>query len=165
MAVNRIIGDLILSGNLAAGSMDLPSGAVLDANVAANAAINAAKLKHSKVVGTDGGLDRGTAFDPKHKVVFVATSAATIHKFQALLVGACTTGTAGFDLLINGTSALSAHVTFTSADAAGDVKSGTLSSTTLAAGDIVSIEFTDDVGTPDGTGPYAQVEIEEALAS
>ena len=165
MATSRIPTDLIVGGNLSADSMQIPSGTVSNAQVVANAAIDAAKLNHAKVMGTDGGIDRGSAFAAKHKVVFIATGPATIHKFQAALVGACTTGTAGFDLNVNGSSALAAHVTFTSADGAGDVKAGTLSVTSLSAGDEVSIEFTEDVATPDGTGPYAIVEIEEALAT
>ena len=165
MSLTRLPTDLLVSGNLAATSMNLPSGSVSNAQVTSNAAIDAAKVNHAKQAGTDGGLGLAGTFDPKHVIVFVATSAATIHKFQAVLNGACTTGTAGFDLNINGSTALSAHVTFTSADAAKLVKAGTLSSTVLAAGDIVSIEFTDDSGTPDGTGPFAWVEIEEALAS
>lgn len=165
MATTRIPTDVLITGSLSAASMTVPDGTVSNATVAAGAAIDASKVKHAKVAGTDGGLGRAGTFDPKHVDVFVATSACTIQKFQATLAGACTTGTAGFDLNVNGASVLSAHVAFTSADSAGDVKAGTISSPNLSAGDVVSIEFTDDSGTPDGTGPFAMVEIDEAQAS
>lgn len=164
MAVQRIPNDVVITGSLSAGSLALPTGAVSDASVASDAAIDAAKVRHAKVAGTDGGLGRAGTFVAKHVDVFIATGSCTIEKFQATLAGKNTTGTSGFDLNVNGSSALSAHATFTSADSNGDVKAGTISAANLVAGDVVSIEFTSDSGTPDGTGPFAMVEIDEAQA-
>lgn len=160
MASSRIDGDCYVAGSLAAQSMTLPTGSVTDTTVASGAAIQCEKAEAFLVRGTDGGIGRAGSFAAKHVDVFVAPTTCVVRAFRATLAGACTTGTAGFDLNINGTSALSGHVTFTSSDGNGDVKTGTLSTTTLAADDVVSIQYTVDAGSPDGTGPWAQVEID-----
>lgn len=162
MATNRIDGDLNVTGSLSAAAMTIPTGAVTNTSVAAGAAIAAEKVEHLVVKGLTKGY--AAAYATAHEVVFVAPSAGTIRNFRCGFVSKCTTGTAGFDLNINNVSALSAHITFTTADTNGEVKTApgdaSLSTSALVAGDIVSIQITSDSGSPDGAGPFAQVELD-----
>lgn len=162
MASSRIDGDLAVTGSLSAASMTIPTGSVTNASVASGAAIAVEKVESLVIAGLVKGY--ASAYATAHEVVFVAPAAATIRAFRCGFVGKCTTGTAGFDLNINNVSALSAHITFTTADTNGEVKTApgdaSLSTSTLVAGDIVSIQITSDSGSPDGTGPFAQVELD-----
>lgn len=154
--------DVAVAGQLSAQSMILPASIVADANVSSVAAIQVTKTRHLLVIGSDTGVDLAGTFAAKSKIIFVASGAVTVRAFKAMLNAATTTGTAAFDLKLNGTTMLSGVVSFTSADSSGDVKTGTLASTALVAGDILSIETTLAAGTPDGTGPFAWVELDSA---
>lgn len=158
MASSRIDGDLTVLGNLTATNFTVPSASVTNSSIASNAAIEVEKHESLIIVPYNNGY--ATSWAAGHQVIFVAPAACNIRAFRCGLVGKNTTGTSGFDLNVNGTTALSAHVTFTSADSNGDVKTGSLSTTTLAADDIVSIQLTTDAGSPDGTGAFAQVELD-----
>lgn len=158
MASTRLDGDVTITGNLVATTMTVPSASVTNSSIASNAAIEVEKHESLIIVPYNNGY--ATSWAAGHQVLFVAPAACNIRAFRCGLVTKTSTGTAGFDLNVNGTTALSGHVTFTTADANGDVKTGSLSTTTLAADDIVSIQLTSDSGSPNGSGAFAQVELD-----
>lgn len=162
MASSRVDGDLHVTGSASFGSITIPPGSLTNAGVASGAAIAVEKVESLVIAGLVNGY--ATAYGAVHNVVFVAPTTGTIRGFRCGFVGKCTTGTAGFDLNINNVSALSAHITFTTADTNGEVKTApgdaSLSTSALVAGDIVSIQLTSDSGSPDGTGAFAQIELD-----
>lgn len=158
---SRIDGDMTVTGNLSVGgALGLPAGAVLDANVGAAANIDADKLEHLYKPGTNFGLDSDATPTAQTKTVFVASGACTIRSFHCVLTDSGTNTNVDFDLLINGVTALSAVVNYVHGDGDGTVKDGTLSTTTLAADDLVTIDLAVTSSTG-AQGPYAWLELTE----
>ncbi len=166
MAETRIDSDLVVTGSFSASSMTLASGAVSNASVAAAAGIEVTKLRHLIMAGTDFGVagDAAPAADT-YKTVFVARGACTIRAVKATLRDCGTTADVKFDVYkaTAGAAALasvlSATINFTQADADNTPKSGSLSTTTLAAGDML-VAFMDYTSATGVLGPYLWVEID-----
>lgn len=164
MASSRQDGDLVVTGELSAASIKIPNSSVGDTQFKSSDPLTVEKQENLIIVGGDGGLGVAGSFAAKHVHVLTVPAACNIRTIRASLAGACTTGTAGFDVNKNGTSVMASHITFTSADSAGAIKTSpgdvTLSTSTLAADDVLTIQFTADSGSPDGTGPWVQIELD-----
>jgi len=147
-----------------------------NAAISATAAIAASKLQHRHKKGTHFGLESdatpstGTTYS---FLVFRASAACTINAFRALLLDSGTqanTNDFAFDLkkasegsdtfssILSGTLDLDSDTTDNTA------QDGTLSSTTLAAGDLLMIEVTTPATITGANGMYAEVEIDEAAS-
>lgn len=132
-------GDLFINGAFRARSTSLPSNAVSNASVAANAGILASKLQHQHqhVYAQEGTNASASARQVAHVVV---GATGTIESLRATLTTACLTpATITVDLKKNGTTVLSATISFTNADAAFTLKAGSLSSTALVVGDVLEV--------------------------
>ena len=161
---NVLNADTVFRGvvNLAgASAVYHKAGSIQNADIAAGADIETTKMKnHRHKAGCDFGLDIDDVAVSEERIVFVAENACTVQAFKAKLNGATTTGTANFDLKKNGSSILDSTVDVTSTESTA-VQTGTLSSTTLVAGDVLSIALTSDDSGFDGTGPFAFVVLDE----
>lgn len=162
-------GDLYVDGTIAASGNNTPSdGSITDTHINTAAAIGVVKVQHLVIAGTDFGIaaDAAPSADVK-RVIFVAAGTCTIRLFKATLRDAGTSSGITFDLLkatagaATMATALSAPISYTHADTDNTPKSGTLSTTTLAVGDmlIAHMDYTSATGV---LGPYVWVEIEEA---
>ena len=145
------------------GTFDLGAGAILDRHVAASTKLDADKLQHLYKPRTNFDLAIGGTPASREEIVFVASTAGTIRGFHCLLNADGSSTDIDFDLKVNGVSVLSAAVNITHASGDGVVQDGTISSATIAAGDIISIEMAVTSAT-DAEGPYAWAEIEENAA-
>lgn len=161
--------DLYVDGSIACSGSNTPStGSITNTHINTAAAIGVEKLKHLIVAGTDFGIaaDAAPGADVR-KVLFVASGACTIRMFKATLRDAGTSSGITFDLLkatagaATLATALSAPISYTHSDTDNTPKSGTLSITTLAAGDML-VAHMDYTSATDVLGPFAWVEIEEA---
>jgi len=146
-------------GRIIFDDMLLPADAVKDANVASDAAIDADKLQHLHIANTNFGIEADAAPSAKTFIVFTAPAACTIRGFHCLLNDTGTSTDVDFDLLKNGVSILSAAVNILHTDADRSVQDGSVSSPTLAAGDVLSIDLAVTSATG-ALGPHAWVEVE-----
>ena len=119
----------------------LPAGCVTNAMVNAAAAIAATKLEHQHAITIAQESDQ-TATAEKRPVHSVYGATGTIVSFEAGCVTLCTsTSTVSVDLLKNGTSVLSSVISLDSADTARSPSTGTVSTTTLADGDLLEVQI------------------------
>lgn len=146
------------------GRITLDAGSVSDQHITSDADLRASKMRHLHKPDCNFDLVIGATPTAKEFVVFVAKGACIVRNFQGLLVETGTATDVDFDLKKNGASILSAlpNVTHGTADRA--VVTGTLSDTTLAAGDVLSIELV-VTGSTGAQGPFAWAEIEEVLGA
>lgn len=152
-------GTLRISG----GELTLPSGIILNADVASNAAIAVEKIRHEYKPGTNFAKSFDSTPVDREEIIFVADNAGIIRGFHAILYDTGTTTDVDFDLKVNGVSALTGTINITDANSDRQVVDGTLSTTALAADDVVTIELL--VTTSTGAlGPFAWVDIEESAA-
>lgn len=151
----KFTGDLIL----AAGSV----GNAHISNVAADV-LDCDKLEHLRKPGTNFALAIGGTPAAREEIVFVASTTGVIRGFHALLNDTGTSTSVTFDLKKNGTTCLSSVITITHAATDKAVSDGTLSVTTFAADDIISIQLAVSSSTG-AQGPYAWVEIQETAAA
>lgn len=147
------------------GTIQMPSGAITNDNISGDsgAEIDADKLQHVYKPGTNFDLAIGGTPATREEIVFVASTAGTIRAFHALLNDTGTSTSVSFDLKVNGSSVLSATVDITHSTSDRDVVDGTISSPSLAVGDVVSIAMT-ATSTTGAQGPFAWAEIEELAA-
>lgn len=137
---------------------------LLDGDVSTGANISAQKIQQQKVVYTDFGLDRDDTPVAVHKTVFCCTSSGTLRSFGALLADTGTTVDVDFDLKVNNSSVLTSTLNITNSETDNTVYYGTITSSSVSSGDIVSIELT--VTTSTGAlGPFAKVYIDQSAVS
>lgn len=168
MALTRFDCDVYINGNLGSATMTVPSSAVGDSSVKSDAAIQVTKTQHLIVAGTDFGIasDAAPAADV-YKHLFTASGACTIRAFKGYLRDTGSSSDVKFNLykVTAGTatlnSILSATINFTNADTDATPKAGSLSVTTLAAGDSL-VAFMDWTSATGVLGPFAWAEIDEA---
>jgi hypothetical protein len=144
------------------GTLVLDQGSVENDHFSsvASKALDADKIQPYFVKGTPFGFAIGATPTTREEIVHVATVAGTIRGFHALLNDTGTSTGITFDLKKNGTTCLSATVSLTQADSDRSVKDGTLSVTSIAADDVLSILMTVTSSTG-AQGPYAFVNLEE----
>lgn len=142
------------------GTYTSTPGTYVDSDLAAGANVDPSKLRHHTPIATDFGLKVGdTVTGTIERQVFVARGNASLRDFAAVLKTDGTSTDLDFDLLVNGVSVLSAAVNITDSTGDGTPVSGTISSATLTAGDIVSLKMTYTSATG-ADGPLAQVIID-----
>ena len=145
------------------GTFTLEAGVVVNESIASGAAIDADKMQHTYKPGTNFGFTTSGTPTSRHEPVFVASQAGTVRGFAALLTDTGTSTSITFDLLKNGVTMLSSVVTITNATADRAVQAGTLSVTSFAADDVLSINMAVSSSTG-AQGPFAFIEIEENSA-
>ena len=145
------------------GTFTLEAGVVTNESIASGAGIDADKMQHTYKPGTNFGLVIGGTPTTREEIVFVASQAGTIRGFNALLNDTGTSSNITFDLKKNGSTVLSGVVTITNATADRAVQAGTLSTTTFAADDVLSIAMAVSSSTG-AQGPFAFIELEENQA-
>lgn len=149
---------------ISGGDLVLPTAAVGDEQVrvpgAGENGISVTKLRHLYKPGTNFGnvalTDTPTSVET---IVFIASTAGTLRGVHALLHDTGTVGQVDYDLKVNAVSVLSSTFNVNSGDTDRAVKDGVISSTSFAAGDVISLQQT--LSGSDGTGPFAWVELEE----
>jgi len=172
MAVTTINSDVHINGSLSSTSMAVPTGAVTDASVVSNAAIDVTKTTHLGIFGTNFGLENDVALTGDQTytfTVFQASGAATVRLFKASMLEMGTAGAShnySFNLkkaAIGSNSPstmLSAVVLMDSANESDNTPyAGTLSVTAVAAGDSLVIELVAPGTVTNATGPFAWVEL------
>ena len=166
MAISTIGGALVVAGDLTVltgHSVSVPTGQFGDAEMKTGDPVGVTKTIHLHKVGTNFDLAIGGTVATREEIVYVCSylSGATIRKFHVKLNGAHTVNSCAFNIKKNGTSVLSGgtDITYNVASGTG-VVDGTVTTTTLAQDDVVSIEL-DNTASGDGTGPFAWVEISE----
>lgn len=137
---------------------------LLDGDVSSGANISASKIQQQRVERTNFDLDRGDTPVAADKTLFVATSAGTLKSFNVMLADTGTTTDIDFDLKINGVSALTAVVNITNSETDDTLYSGTITTSSVSAGDVVSVDIT--VTTSTGAqGPFCQLVWNESPVS
>jgi hypothetical protein len=147
------------------GTLTLDNGSVTNDHFSAVAAqaLDADKVQPYFVKGTPLGFAIGATPTTREEIVHVVTTAGTIRGFHSLLNDTGTSTSIAFDLKKNGTTCLAASVTITQANADRSVQDGTLSVTSLAVDDVLSIAMTVSSSTG-AQGPYGWVVLEETNA-
>lgn len=132
------------------------ANAILNANCVGDAQVNAAnpiacaKLKHQHAV-TKGQV-HSTNASAERRVMHIVNGAGVISKFRVTQTLAATgDSTATIDLYKNGASILSSTIVINNGQADRAITDGALSSTTIAAGDVLEVVQTVSAGT--GTPP------------
>lgn len=145
------------------GTLTLDPGSVANQHISNAAAdqIDSSKQKHIHRAMTNFDLAIGGTPATREEVVYVATAAATVKLFRAMLYDTGTSTSVTFDLKKNGSTILSGTISVTHSDSDRTVKDGTISNTTLAADDVLSILLTVSSSTG-AQGPYSEVWIEES---
>lgn len=143
----------------------VPAGAIGNEDFSSDSgrALAVEKQKHLFKVGTNLGFAIGATPTTREELVFVASTAGTIRGFHAMLVTDGSSTSITFDLKKNGTTMLSSVITVTNTTGDGVVVDGTLSTTTFAADDRLSIAMAVSSSTG-AAGPYAFIELEELAA-
>lgn len=163
MAGNNFVdGNLDIRGTLSATTMDIPASTVTNNMVSATADIDASKLEHqfAKVYAQESGTTSADATQAVH-VVYGATG--TLVRFEAGSITACAgAATIDVDLLVNGSSVLSAAITLDNANTARIVEVGTISSASLSDGDVIEIDVDATAGGGTiGNGVFASLILRE----
>lgn len=159
--LSRIYGDLFVEGSLAASQLAVPAGAIGDGQVAPAAGIQATKLEHQHRLMY---AQQNSTAVAEAKVVYVCYGASgSVVDFRAGCIAVCTgDATITVDLLKNGTSILASALVLNSSDTNRVAKQGTVSSSTLAAGDVLEVAVTVSAGTGTlGTGLFAALTVHE----
>ena len=147
------------------GTIQFDDGCIGDSQFSNSASkrLDADKMQH--VYSTLENFNKAVGDTPVsvHVIHRTIRQSGTIRKFCAGLWAVGSASSMTFDLLKNGVSILSAPITVTNANTNKAANEGTISSPTVAAGDLLSIQLT--VSTSTGaTGPFAQVDVEESAA-
>lgn len=145
------------------GSLQLDAGMITDEHISGSTRIAVTKSEHAYLQGTGFGLAIGGTPATREDIVHVANVAGTIRGFHCLLNDTGTTTSIAFDLKKNGTTVLSSTVSITHSDVDRVVKDGSVSTTSFAAGDVLSIAMTVTSATG-AQGPFAWVAISEQSA-
>lgn len=163
-------GDVNVNGTISANTNIPSDGSVTDAKVSGTAStpIDADKLEHIREVVCDFGIAATAApAADVYKIVYRAKGAATVRRFAAILLDTGTTSNVKFDLrkASAGSSSystiLNATVDFTHSDTDNTAKTGSLLSSTLAAGDVL-VAFMDYTSATGVVGPAVFLEVDEA---
>lgn len=143
------------------GTFEPDYGSIKNTHISNTAAdmISATKVQPFVDPSTNFGLAIAGTPATLEEIIYVAEGAETINGFHTLLTSGASTNIT-FDLKKNGSSILTGVITYNSAGTR-TVKDGTLSSTTLAAGDVLSVAMTVTTSTG-ASGPRAWANILKA---
>jgi hypothetical protein len=158
--------DLVCTGavNFAgASTMTHKSGSIANADVIASAGIDYDKLDHFELVCCSFDQAIGATPTVREQIVFTARSAGVL---QSVHFGLNDTGTStdiDFDINVNGTTAMSGGVqNITHATADRVHVAGTLTTTALVTGDVVSVEIQAVTSSTGAQGAFCVVGISYA---
>lgn len=149
-------------GSIVGGTFTYDNGSIKNRHVSNVAAdrLDADKSGQLFKPGTCFGFAIGATPTTREEIVYQASGAGTIRGFHASFQNCGSSMSIAFDLKKNNTTVLSSTLTFTNSDASKVSKSGTLSTTTFGADDIITIAMT--VTSSTGcVGPYAWVVLDE----
>lgn len=142
MALNILDSDSHVNGNLSCVTLSIPDGTIIDADVNATAAIAATKVVHQFPLSVEA-FGPTTTVAALEKLLHVARAAGTLVGFEAVVVtpatGADRTVTIALHKGSQGiafATVLSSNITFDNTHAALQVRTGTISSTSYADGDV-----------------------------
>jgi hypothetical protein len=158
--VHQTEGDMIVRGNFrATGTATLGDGSIDDDAVAVDAGIQATKLQHQHRAKF---AQPNSAATTETKVIHVVKGATGIvNEFKAGSIAvAVGNSTVTLDLKKNGVSMLTGVITLDNANTVYIVEAGTLSSTALVAGDVLTVVAVATIGTgtlPTGVFAYADI--------
>lgn len=138
----------------------LIAGTVVNADIAAGAGIEASKLIHQSSPWTTFGFSPTGTPTTTSRTLFVARSSCVIRDVIAMLVADGSSTSIAFDLQKNGVSVLSAAITITNTTGDNTPVAGTLITTALSSGDILTAVMTVTSSTG-ATGPFMQVRVQE----
>lgn len=157
---SRIDTDLHVSGTLSANRMVVADAAVGDDQVMPNAGIQYTKVQQFRSLLL--AQPKNDNCTNERRVVRKITGATgTVISFLAgAVVPAGAATTVAVDLLVNGSSILSAAISLSNAQAAYETVSATISDDALAVGDTVEISIT-LTGSNAPAGLWAQADIAE----
>lgn len=146
MALTRIPTDVYVAGNLNATSMTFPAGSVGNADIEAATGISASKQQHCfrKVYSQESDT---TASDLTRVIHVVTGTSGTLVAVEAgAVVASGGTDVVDVDLLVNGTTCLSAVIRVDNGDAAYAKVAGTVGTAALSAGDVLEIDINATAG-------------------
>lgn len=145
------------------GTLSIDAGSVIDETISSATRIDADKMQHCYRAGTNFATAIGGTPATREEIVWTAVKSGVIRGFHALCNDTGTSASVTFDLKKNGTTCLSSVITITHATTDKQTQDGTLSVTTFAVGDIMSIALT--VSSSTGmTGAHAWADLEESAA-
>ena len=136
------------------------SGSISNDAISSTAQIDADKLEHLYKHGTTFDLAKTATPVAREEIIHVAEGVGVLRGFACLLFDTGTSTNIDFDLKVNASSVLDSVVNITHSDGDGTTQDGTITSTALADGDIVSISLAVTSSTG-AQGPFAWVTIEE----
>jgi hypothetical protein len=142
-----LYGDLQIQGSLyVQGGFTPPANSIVDASVAASAAVAATKLQHQhRAIYAQGSSTTAAAATQVIFAVFGATG--TVVNFEAgAVVPNVGAATCTVDLKKNGTSILGAAISLSSSQTARQLVAATISNTALVAGDVLEVVVTATAG-------------------
>jgi hypothetical protein len=147
---SKVSGNLVVSGNLKAGSFDMPANSVGDTEMTAARPADVDKVLH--LHQHVYAQNRSAAVATERKAAFVAYADGVVLDVTAAVTQAAVgDSTVTVDVYKNGASILSSVLTFDSGDAAFASQSAALSSPGYSAGQVVEVVVTSTPGT--GTPP------------
>lgn len=160
MASNEV-SELHVKGSLTCKTFSPPASCITDAAVAAAANIDADKLQHRFRVTFN--QIHGSVATTERRPVYCARTTGVVYSIKAGSVVACSgAATITVDLKKNGTTMLTGVITLDNANTAYIVESGTLSVTSLVAGDMLEIVVVATAGGGTlGQGLFVTVDIDE----
>jgi hypothetical protein len=134
---------------------------VLNADISSGANISASKVQQHKMISSDFGLDPDDTPAAKTKLVYVAQQSATLTTFRAMLADTGTSTDVSFDLKKNGTTVLTATVDITNSETDNTMYAGTITTTGLSSGDVLTVELSITSSTG-ALGPYCEITLNDS---
>lgn len=155
--------DLVIAGNLSAGTITLSASSVTDAKVASAADIAATKLRHQHRAMWQ---QPNTAATAETRVIHHAYGDGDIIAVKAgSIVAAIGDSTVTIDIKKNGTTILTGTIQLDNANSAYTAEAGTLATMTCSAGDVFTAVITISAGTGTlPTGVYVALTVNEKPA-
>lgn len=148
---------------ISGGVLVMDNASIKNSHISSAAAdiISCDKVQPYESSGTNFGTAIGATPTAREEIVYVAKGTATVRGLHAILNETGTSTSITFDLKKNGTTMLSSVATITNATSDRATADGTLSSTSLVAGDVLSIAMAVSSSTG-AQGPFAWVSLFEA---
>jgi len=161
--VARFPGDVVITGSIIGiTGIAYPDGSIIDADINASAAISASKCQRSVVVLVS---QAGTAVTSTHLVHFCKGTTGTIKQVTVSNITACAgASVVTVDVKKNAVTILSAVQTLDSTTAAYSENIPTISVSSLADGNYLTVHITATASGTDtlASGVMCQIEIDEA---
>ena len=141
----------------------ITAGTVVNTDIAVGAAIATDKLQHSYMVSTDfGKADDGGTITATEYTIVVPQGAVSLTSVKAWLMTTGTTTDIDFDLLVAGSSVLTALINITNADGDGVPTAGAISSASVVGGSTITLAIDTVTSSTGALGPRMQVSFDSA---